>query len=97
MIENFITMLTIVFPFALFIGGIAFFCYIENEQEHRHKLELEKAKQGIFDQPTDKEPFYKKYCKHIILILIITIIVILICYFFNVPSELAKYILELIN
>ena len=60
MIENFITMLTIVFPFALFIGGIAFFCYIENEQEHRHKLELEKAKQGIFDQPTDKEPFYKK-------------------------------------
>lgn len=97
MLENIVTLLSLIFLIVFIFGGFAYFYYISLEQDHRHKIELEKAKQGIFDSPTVKEPFYKKYCKHIILILIITIIIILVCYFFNVPSALPKYILEIIN
>lgn len=97
MSEGLIVFILIILSVFALLSFCIFGDYLEKEQKHRHQLELEKAKQGIFDQFTDKEPFYKKYCKHIILILIITIIVILICYFFNVPSELAKYILELIK
>lgn len=97
MIENIIYTLLAIFAIPMFIGCIYLFCHIEKEQEHRHAIELEKAKQGIFDIPTPKESFFKKYSKHILITLGITFLIIIICYFFNIPSNLTKYILEIIN
>ena len=97
MLESLVTFLFIFLTMAFFMGGIAFIGYIADEQEHRHKLEIEKAKQGIFDPPSKAEPFYKKFCKQIIFTLIFAIIVIFICYVFNVPSDLAEYILEIVR
>ena len=81
----------------LFLGGIAYIAYNFEEQEHRHKIELEKVKQGIFDSLPPKESFFKKYGKHILIILSITFLIIFICYIFKIPSDLAKYILEIIK
>lgn len=97
MLENVVYILLAIFAIPMFFGSIFFVGYIIEEQDHRHKIELEKAKQGIFDSPEVNEPFYKKYCKQILFSLIIAIIVIGICYLFKVPSELPKYILDIIK
>ncbi len=72
---------------------IALIGLISDEQEHRHKIELEKAKNGIFDNSSNS--FLKKHIK--LILVVIVIIIILVCYFFNVPSNLLKYILEIIS
>ena len=86
-------MLAILFIPVLF-GSFFFFGYIFTEQEHRHKIEIEKAKQGIFESKTS---FFKKYSIHILVVLIISIIIVFICYIFRVPTDLTKYILELVK
>ena len=97
MLEGLIVFIFIVLSVFTFLGFCIFSDYIEKEQDHRHKIELEKAKQGIFDQSPSKEPFFKKYCKQIIFAIILVVIIIGICYVFKVPSDLPKYILDIIK
>ncbi len=97
MSQGLIVFILIAFFFFLLMGFFIFGDYVEKEQEHRHKIELEKAKQGIFDPPTPKDSFFKKYGKHIIITLGITFLIIIICYIFKIPSNLPKYILEVIK
>lgn len=97
MLENVVYFLLYVLALPLFFGSLFFIGYVIEEQEHRHKIELEKAKQGIFDEPIPKQSFLKKYGSRLIIILLISIIVILICYAFDVPSDLPKYILDIIK
>lgn len=86
-----------IFAVLFLFGGFFLIIFIGIEQEHRHKIELEKAKQGIFEQSSNKEPFYKKYCKQIIFVIILSALIIGICYIFNVPSDLPKYIIDIIK
>lgn len=97
MLENIIFTLLAIFAIPLFFGAMFFIGYQMEEQEHRHKIELEKAKQGIFDEKQPKQSFFKKYGIHLIIVFVITIIVVLICYAFKVPSDITKYILELVR
>lgn len=97
MIENVVYILLAIFAIPLFFGAMFFIGYFIEEQEHRHKIELEKAKQGIFDPPAPKDSFFKKYGKHIIITLGVTFLIIIICYIFKIPSNLPKYILEVIK
>lgn len=94
MSEEMILSVLIIFFVPIFLGSLCFFGYILAEQEHRHKIEIEKAKQGIFEPKTS---FFKKYSIHILVVLIISIIIVFICYIFNIPTDLTKYILELVK
>ena len=91
--EIILSILTVLF-IPILLGSICLFFYILTEQEHRHELEFEKARQGIFETKTS---YFKKYSIHILVILIISIIIVFVCYIFNVPTGLTKYILELVK
>ena len=97
LIEDIIFAFIVIFSFPAFIGSIAFICYKLSEQEHRHQIELEKAKQGIFESDTQKPSFFKKYGMHLLFVTIFTCIIVVICYIFKVPTDLTKYILELVK
>ena len=97
LLENIIFTLLIIFTIPLLSCTVFFIDYQIEEQKHRHKIELEKAKQGIFDEKQPKQSFFKKYGIHLIIVFVITIIVVLICYAFKVPSDITKYILELVK
>ncbi len=95
--ENIVYILLAIFATLLFFGTMFFIGYQIDEQEHRHKIELEKVKQGIFDETPPRQSFFKKYGMHLLIVLGITIIVVIICYAFRVPSGITKYILELVK
>lgn len=97
MSDTIVLFLLFLLPIPILALVFSFIFYVIQEQEHKHKLELEQARQGIFDPSNSKQSFFKEYSKQIIVTLIITMLVVFICFIFNVPSDLAKYILELIQ
>ncbi len=90
MLEKIINSLIAISAFPLFLGTIFFICYIAEEQNHRHKIELKKAEFGIFDEPVARNSFFKKYGTNIIIIFLISIIIVGICYIFKVIYETTK-------
>ena len=79
----------------LFFLIIAFIAYVADEQEHRHKLELEKAKQGIFD--SHNEETLKTKLEKVLICIVILAVVALAFYAFQIPSDFLEYVLSAIK
>lgn len=88
----------IVFCIIFFIvlpASIWFMCYLSEEQKHRHQLELEKAKQGIYD--SKNEDTLRSKLEKILIYVVIFAIVALAFYAFQIPSSFLEYALSVIK
>ena len=74
---------------------IWFMYYLSEEQKHRHQLELEKAKQGIYD--SKNEDTVKSKFEKILIGVVIFAIVALAFYAFQIPSNFLEYVLSAIK
>lgn len=87
---------------ALSFSAIAFFgVYKLRELELNHEIELQKAKNGIFDvKPKTKFSFKSIFKEHLagyIIGIISLIAIIILCFVLKVPSSIARYIIELVK
>ena len=83
-----------ILAFPIFFGALSLIGYILDEQEHRHKIELEKVKQGIFDTQLNKKDI-QSHLEKILITVVIIAIVVLVFYAFDVPSNFVKYVLSI--
>mgnify|MGYP006988872536 CR=1 FL=1 len=79
----------------LIFGSFALIYYVINEQEHRHKIELEKAKQGVFDK--HEQDNVKSRFEKILITVVILAIVLLAFYAFHIPSDFLKYVMQILG
>ena len=94
LLNDTISMFLTILAFPLFFGSLAFIGYVMDEQSHRHKLELEKAKQGIFDKPNSS---IESHLEKILISVVILAIVVIICYALNIPSNFLEYVLSVLK
>lgn len=84
-------------PLVLFI--MYFFKYIEKKQDYQYKINSLKIKNNIIDnnKPTNIFSFIKEHLKETIFTILLIIIIIIFCFIFNVPSEIVRYIIEVLK
>lgn len=96
-----IELILTVFLIIVFLLTIPFAIYKLREQEFNHQIKLQKAKHGIFDDTPNKNFSFKALLQEhllgFIIALIITIVIVLICFIFDIPKEITRYLIEVIK